>query len=437
MGSLNAYGGRSKRSGQVEPQNARLAPLGRNDDRVARCRPSYHSDQVGSLYWTLVDEGVRALRRTLRRHSIRGREPRRGRVVVCDASHWAPRPTSARRGVSTSRVEVERVLIVTPQPSDALGRPLLCHNPRIAAALGLRLRRLDKTLTRTVMDLHDRSVEYELPVTSHPSTSGVIVVNCPGAGESKDGYQERYLKIGAGLQARNTASLVTYNPPRPDTQHLHPREPYWYHGASWNRISVEGMTHVIDDALENAEALCGRPNPTVHLSGFSAGGSVCGAVAHRYPQVERLLLISAYDSVAEYFYEGIKGFRGEIFLTYGTLDTIAGGLAYFLQFLVQSMKALHVRAVPDCDHGFRGARNSRVLSKAFSWAFEGDDSYPSPNGAASFTSRPRLHRRCSTSCVFVPPERVRRSRTRFQILTQVNTDGSVGQQRISVGLRMG
>lgn len=240
--------------------------------------------------------------------------------------------------------------------------------------------RTEKTLTRAVEDLYGRPVEYELPVVSFPTSSGVIVVNCPGAGESKEGYRERYLKIGARLQARNTASLVTYNPPKPDGQFLHPSEPYWYRGASWNRISVEGMAHVIEDALADAEALCGSSTPTVHLSGFSAGGSVCGAVAYRYPQVERLLLMSAYDSVADYFYEGIKYFRGEIYLTYGVEDAVAGGMAFFLQYLAQSMKALHVRAVPECGHGFRGARNSQVLAKAFSWALEGDESYPSPDG---------------------------------------------------------
>ncbi|GIT45357.1 MAG: hypothetical protein Ct9H300mP11_32930 [Chloroflexota bacterium] len=34
------------------------------------------------------------------------------------------------------------------------------------------------------------------------------------------------------------------------------------------------------------------------------GGVSCGAVAHRYPNVQRLLLLSTYDSVGDPFYEG-------------------------------------------------------------------------------------------------------------------------------------
>jgi len=241
--------------------------------------------------------------------------------------------------------------------------------------------RFEQNLTRGVEDLYGKQVSYELPVTSFTTSSGVMVVNCPGAGESKDGHQDRYLKVGAMLQKRNLATFVTYHPPRPEGPQMHPSEPYWYRGASWNRMSVEGMCHVIEDSLDNAEALCGSANPTVYLSGFSAGASVCGAVGYLYPQIERILLMSAYDSVADYFYEGIKAFRGEIFLTYGVLDAIAAGLAFFVQHLAQSRRVLDVRAVPDCDHGFRGGLNSQVFRKAFLWAFGNDDSYPSPEGA--------------------------------------------------------
>jgi hypothetical protein len=36
--------------------------------------------------------------------------------------------------------------------------------------------------------------------------------------------------------------------------------------------------------------------------------------------------------------------------------------------------------VPACGHGFAGETNDRILSKAYLWAFAGDDSFPSPDG---------------------------------------------------------
>ena len=37
-----------------------------------------------------------------------------------------------------------------------------------------------------------------------------------------------------------------------------------------------------------------------------------GAAAHRYPSVQRILLLSTYDSVGEPFYQGVSAFnRGE------------------------------------------------------------------------------------------------------------------------------
>jgi hypothetical protein len=34
----------------------------------------------------------------------------------------------------------------------------------------------------------------------------------------------------------------------------------------------------------------------------------------------------------------------------------------------------------ECDHGFTGVTNGKILSKAYMWAFGGDTSFPSPNG---------------------------------------------------------
>ena len=240
--------------------------------------------------------------------------------------------------------------------------------------------KIDQVLERQTTGFFGQRVDYEVPITAYPCESGVIIVNSPGAGEAKDGGRGRYVKVARHLQERGVGAMVTYGPPLPDAQGKFESEPYSYRDASWNLISVESICHAIDYALENAVELCGSSDPVVHLSGFSAGGSVCGAVAYRYPSVKSLLFMSAYDSVAEYFYEGIRQFTGEVYLTYGIQDPLAGFMAYFLRFSAPLLNGLHVRGIPDCDHGFRGDTNGRILSKAYLWAFAGDTTFPSPEG---------------------------------------------------------
>ncbi len=106
-----------------------------------------------------------------------------------------------------------------------------------------------------------------------------------------------------------------------------------------------------------------------------------GAVAHRYPEAKRLLLLSAYDSVGDSFYDGISQFTGDVYMAYGSQDSVAGFLAYVVSLGPMAANSLHIRQVPECDHRFSGAVNSKVLTKAFYWAFNGDESFPSPEGA--------------------------------------------------------
>lgn len=242
------------------------------------------------------------------------------------------------------------------------------------------MHRLDTILSRRTEDFTGRVVPYEIPVTAYPSQSGVILVNSPGSGELKDGRYNRWANLARELQRRGMASMVTYNVPRPDAQFEHPPEPYSYLGASWNRILVESLAHVIDYALERSRLLCGTSSPTMYLSGFSSGGSAVGAVAFRYPEVKRILLCSTYDSVGDYFYAAIPQFTGHIYMAYGSEDSLAGFLAYVMRFGASAAESLHIREVPDCDHRFSGATNGKILSKAFLWALGHDETFPSPEG---------------------------------------------------------
>ena len=240
------------------------------------------------------------------------------------------------------------------------------------------MHRLDTLLHRRTESYQGQVVPFELPITAYPSASGVILVNSPGSGELKDGRHNRWANLARELQGRGMVSMVTYNVPRPDAQFVDPTEPYSYQGASWNRILVESLAHVIDYVLERRRQLCGSASPVMYLSGFSSGGSAVGAVAFRYPEVKRILLCSTYDSVGDYFYAAIPHFTGRIYMVYGSQDPLARFLAYVMRFGASAAESLHIREVPDCDHRFSGATNGRILSKAFLWAFGGDDSFPSP-----------------------------------------------------------
>lgn len=230
-------------------------------------------------------------------------------------------------------------------------------------------RRLDLSLERTAQGYQGEEVPYVIPLSVYPAETGTIVINAPGAGESKDGRGGRYERVALELQELAIASVVLYSPPRPDGYSGAPWDPYTYRGASWNRIAVESMRHIVEYALQHAEELCGAKEPALYLAGFSAGGSVCGAVAAEYSAVQRLLLISAYDSVGEYFYAGIRAYAGEVYMVYGARDPLAGFLAYVMPSLAPAARAVHVREVADCDHGFSGERNEQELRRAYLWAF--------------------------------------------------------------------
>jgi predicted esterase len=235
---------------------------------------------------------------------------------------------------------------------------------------------IDKTLFLETESETGETVGYGVPIAAYPSEAGKVIVNSPGSGELKDGREDRWRNLGLYLQKRGLASLVTFNAPRPDFQVQLEWEPYSYQGASWNKILIESLSHTIDWSLENAKELCGNASPDIYLTGFSSGGSSVGAVAHRYPSVKRILLLSTYDSVGDQFYEGVTAFTGDIYLVYGDQDPMAGYLARILRTGKFAAKSFLVREAPECGHRFDGEANTKLLTQAFHWAFEGDNSQP-------------------------------------------------------------
>lgn len=239
------------------------------------------------------------------------------------------------------------------------------------------------TLKGVTEGYQGQQVSYDVPYLIIPSTSGRILVQAPGTGELKEGRRDRYIMLGNHLAEKGIASLVSFNTPRPDAQFKYPDAPYSYRDANWSRIYVDAMVQVTKHALENAERICGKSDPELFMAGFSSGGSVVGAAAPHFPQVRKVLLASTYDSVGDYFYSGVRAYQGEIYLAFGELDYPAVFLAIMMPRLAPNASTVNSRSVPECDHGFRGPLNGRILSKAYLWAFAGDDTFPSPDGGIS------------------------------------------------------
>ena len=240
---------------------------------------------------------------------------------------------------------------------------------------------VDTVLVKRTVAPSGRAVDYEIPVSAYPCSSGRILVVSPGSGELKDGRHDRWRKLALHLQEIGLCATVTYNVPRPDFQVQLEWEPYSYQGASWNRILIESACHATEWAIGCSGDLCGPNPPEICLAGFSSGGSAVGAVAHLYPQVQQLLLLSTYDSVGDPFYEGVSLFKGDIFMGYGAQDPPAGMLAYLVSVGPLAARSMVGRPVPDCDHRFSGADNSRALVKAVYWALGHDGTFPDPEGA--------------------------------------------------------
>ena len=256
-----------------------------------------------------------------------------------------------------------------------MNQPAPRHWPPVSTLVAI-----DKTLFLETESETGETVGYGVPIAAYPSEAGKVIVNSPGSGELKDGREDRWRNLGLYLQKRGLASLVTFNAPRPDFQVQLEWEPYSYQGASWNKILIESLSHTIDWSLENAKELCGNASPDIYLTGFSSGGSSVGAVAHRYPSVKRILLLSTYDSVGDPFYEGVTAFTGDIYLVYGDQDPMAGYLARILRTGKFAAKSFLVREAPECGHRFDGEANTKLLTQAFHWAFEGDNSQPLDSG---------------------------------------------------------
>lgn len=203
----------------------------------------------------------------------------------------------------------------------------------------------------------------------HPSPNGVIVVSYPGLDADIDGYANKYGNLGNFLQGEVGSVLRTDNP--------------HYTGFKYQNSLQEHLEAVVDYALEHSVEIAGKaPEETdVYLMGYSAGASGVAAVAHKYPQVGKILLMApSGDAGQEAITKGLSQYTGECHIVIGENDELVGADAGRLfASLATAASMVRTAVIPDCDHQFRGELNGRIMSAAPLWAFLGKSGdKPSP-----------------------------------------------------------
>lgn len=208
-----------------------------------------------------------------------------------------------------------------------------------------------------------------IPITVHRCDNEVVIVNSHGLGDSKEGYKNRYVKIAQLLQSLKVGAVVRYQySVAPEQSFVKPI------------ILVEFLKSVLNYILGNTRSICGSDNPEIYLAGYSAGAAVSAAVAYEFPQVTKMLLIAPSADVGiDNLKRGLSMFKGELYITLGDNDHVASpeNAMALSQWAIKA-RFKKVVIVPNCDHHFTGETNRRILTKAYLWAFKGDETYPSP-----------------------------------------------------------
>jgi hypothetical protein len=201
----------------------------------------------------------------------------------------------------------------------------------------------------------------------HPNSSKKIIINIPGVNGDIDGYEDKYKKLAHYMQSNNLGAVV-----RTDNDFIAGYLPDFKLRAS--------LQYVNDHAWE----ICGEPKPEVMLMGFSAGSSAIAAVAHEYPQVKRILLYTPSGDMPEQLVrDGLKKFKGDVYIVQGENDEIVGPEAGKLfHSLATGAKHKELIMIPNCGHQFKGETNGRIMSEAPFYAFTTGikPKFPDPKG---------------------------------------------------------
>ncbi|MDO8557911.1 MAG: hypothetical protein Q7S09_01810 [bacterium] len=201
-----------------------------------------------------------------------------------------------------------------------------------------------------------------------PCKSDTIIIIYPGYRGDADGYNGKYKKIAQFLIEKGIGAVIRSSN-------------FAVPGVDYAQSLKERLREVIAYALKHAQEISFSEPPRLFLVGLSAGAGAVAALASEFPSVEKILLIApAADVGKDAMQHGLSGYSGELYITVGADDAVAGTeFPNTVYDWASNTKNRELIIVQDCDHQFRGEENGKILSKAFLWAFAGDDTYPNPD----------------------------------------------------------
>jgi len=223
----------------------------------------------------------------------------------------------------------------------------------------------DAFLKRKTKNEENELAEITIPLTVHRNHSNAILINSPGLGNSKDGENNKFKKIATRLQKSGIASVIHYQSSLGD---------FAFKKVNMEALLIDNLRAVINYALSEAQSICGFNTPELFLAGHSAGASTSAAIAFAFPQVSKMLLIApSADIDPTLIKENLSKFAGELYVISGDKDYVISPEAAqtFVEWATKA-KTKKVATIKDCDHDFSGAKNGKILSDTYFWAFSGD-----------------------------------------------------------------
>ena len=189
-------------------------------------------------------------------------------------------------------------------------------------------------------------VWWDIQVEYHPTSTGNILINIPGAGGTVEGYLNKYVNLGDYIQERDIASFVRIPNDRPAEYELTVRI-------------------IVNYSLEHSKDICGTDTPNIWLMGFSAGAGAIVLSAWEYPEIKKVLAINPYiEGIREKIQKELPSYSGQLFLLKGSDDDVIGKdtLEYVSSYATNA-EDIQTYTIPNCDHQLKGLVNSKILSQ--------------------------------------------------------------------------
>ena len=187
---------------------------------------------------------------------------------------------------------------------------------------------------------------WDIPVEYHPTNTGNIIINIPGAGGSVGGYLNKYVNLGNYIQEKNIASFVRMPNDRPGEYQLTVRK-------------------IVNYCLEHSKDICGSDIPNIWLMGFSAGAGAIVLTAWEYPEVKKVLAINPFiEDIREKIKKDLPSYTGQLFLIKGSDDDVIGSdTLEYISTYATNVEDIQTYTIPNCDHQLKGLVNSKILSQ--------------------------------------------------------------------------